>query len=394
MQVIIMLERLLSHLRHLAETIGPRGSTTQGEREAADYIEKTLQGYSLQPERQPFRSIKTFSWLYLILYGLFPVAAMIYPESVAAAALISLAALGLFLLENNSVEALSRLLPTAESQNVLAKVKGKAEAKRVVVVSAHYDSSRSALNFRPDLVKGFRTSFQWMVGAMVLQTGSYLFAMLLRLFNFTEIERYLWILSWPGALYLTVSVLMLVHRETYGRYTHGANDNAAGVSVMLEVAREMAQDPCQQVDVWCLATGCEEAGTVGMIRFLDDGLLPIKRGDIINLDNLGSGQVKIVTGEGMTKVWPCTEELVRLGVRMAREENLPVEPTEYRIMPTDAQAALVRGYRAVSIMAMDENGLLPNWHWITDTVENVQPANLTIATRLVLAMIREIDRTA
>ncbi len=389
-----MLERLLSHLRHLAETIGPRGSTTQGERDAADYIEKTLQSYSLQPERQSFRSIRTFSWLYAILYGLFPVAAMVYPESVTAAALISLAALALFLLENNSIEALSRLLPKGESQNILAKVKGKGDNRRVVVISAHYDSSRSALNFRPDLVKGFRTSFQWMVGAMVLQCGSYLFALILRLFRFTEIERYLWMLSWPGALYLTASVLMLVHRETHGRHTHGANDNASGVSVMLEVAREIALDPCQKVDLWCLATGCEEVGTVGMIRFLDDGLLPIKRGDIINLDNLGAGQMKIVTGEGMTKVWPCTPELVELGVRMAREENLPVAPSDYRIMPTDAQAALVRGYRAASIMAMDENGLLPNWHWLTDTVENVQPANLTIATRLVLAMIREIDRQA
>ena len=202
-----------------------------------------MQGYSLQPERQVFHSIRTFSWLYVILYGLFPLAVMIYPESVAVATLISLAAFVLFLLENNSIEVLSRLLPKGESQNVVAKVKGKGDSRRVIVVAAHYDSSRSALNFRPDLVKGFRTSFQRMVGAMVLQTGSYLFALILRAFRYTEIERYLWMLSWPGALYLTVTILMLVYRETHGRYTHGANDNASGVSVMLEVAREISQDP-------------------------------------------------------------------------------------------------------------------------------------------------------
>lgn len=389
-----MQQRLLSHLRDLAEAIGPRGSTMPGERQAAEYIENAFRAHAMQPERQTFRSIRTFSWLYVILYGLFPLAVMIYPESVGFAALISLTASILFLLENNSIEALSRLLPKGESQNILAKVKAQGDAKRVVVVSAHYDSSRSALNFRPDLVKGFRTSFKWMVGAMGLQTGSYLLALVLRMAGIPELQYYLWLLSWPGALYLTTTILLLVHRETHGRYTHGANDNASGVSVMLEVAREIAENPCEKIDVWCLATGCEEAGTVGMIRFLDDGLLPIRRGDIINLDNLGTGQMKIVTGEGMTKVWPCTPELVELGVRMAREQALPVEPSAYRIMPTDAQAALVRGYRAVSIMAMDENGLLPNWHWITDTVEHVQPANLTIATRLVLAMIREIDRQA
>ena len=38
---------------------------------------------------------------------------------------------------------------------------------------------------------------------------------------------------------------------------------------------------------------------------------------------------------------------------------------------TDATAALVRGFRAMSLMAFDINGRLPNRHWSTDTADGV-----------------------
>lgn len=51
-----------------------------------------------------------------------------------------------------------------------------------------------------------------------------------------------------------------------------------------------------------------------------------------------------------------------------------------------------RGYRALSILALDERGLLPNWHWSSDTVENIEPSTVETAPRLVEAMVQALER--
>jgi hypothetical protein len=44
----------------------------------------------------------------------------------------------------------------------------------------------------------------------------------------------------------------------------------------------------------------------------------------------------------------------------------------------------------MSVMAFDINGRLPNWHWSSDTTENVQVENIERAVALVTGMIREL----
>jgi len=55
---------------------------------------------------------------------------------------------------------------------------------------------------------------------------------------------------------------------------------------------------------------------------------------------------------------------------------------------------IVRGYKAMSIMAFDERGVLPNWHWPTDTVENIDRAALENAFKLVVGVVRKLDEKA
>ncbi len=75
---------------------------------------------------------------------------------------------------------------------------------------------------------------------------------------------------------------------------------------------------------------------------------------------------------------------------VSREDEILVKGREYKGLSTDATPALARGFKAMSIMAFDINGRLPNWHWHTDTTDNVQPENIDNVVRLVTGMIREI----
>jgi len=143
-------------------------------------------------------------------------------------------------------------------------------------------------------------------------------------------------------------------------------------------------------EVWFVATGAEEAGTWGMRAFLDAYGPDLKGALIINLDNLGTGVLHMVTEEGMARRYRSDRRLVSAGKRVSRENDLLVRARPYVGLSTDATPALARGFRAMSVMAFDANGRLPNWHWHTDVEENVDPANLEVAERFLTETIREL----
>jgi len=155
--------------------------------------------------------------------------------------------------------------------------------------------------------------------------------------------------------------------------------------VTMNVDRELVEK-----EVWFVATGAEEVGTVGMKAFLKEFAPDLKDAVIVNLDNLGAGAVSYVTREGMWKLYDADRRLVGAAKRAVREADLPIKGREYRGLSTDATPALARGFRAMSVMAFDINGRLPNWHWSTDTADNVSEGNLETAVDFVTALIKEL----
>lgn len=143
-------------------------------------------------------------------------------------------------------------------------------------------------------------------------------------------------------------------------------------------------------EIWFVATGAEEAGTWGMREFLSAYGPDLKGALIINLDNLGTGVLHMVTEEGMARRYRSDRRLVSAGKRVARENDMHVRARPYVGLSTDATPALARGFRAMSVMAFDAEGRLPNWHWRTDVEENVNPENLELAERFVTEVIREL----
>jgi hypothetical protein len=155
--------------------------------------------------------------------------------------------------------------------------------------------------------------------------------------------------------------------------------------VTQSVDRELAEK-----EVWFVATGAEEVGTVGMRAFLREYGHELRDATIINIDNVGSGTVHYVTSEGMARRYRSDRRLLGAARRAVSENDLPVRDIDYRGLSTDATPALARGYRAMSVMAFDINGRLPDWHWSTDTVENVDEANLEQAADFVCAVMRAL----
>ncbi len=142
-------------------------------------------------------------------------------------------------------------------------------------------------------------------------------------------------------------------------------------------------------EVWFVATGAEEVGTVGMQAFLDDYGDELRDALIINIDNVGAGQLSWVTAEGMARRYRAAQRIIGLAKRASREREILVKPRVFKGLSTDATPALARGFKAMTLMAFDNSGLPMNWHWKTDTTDNIEPEVVERVADLVTEMIRE-----
>jgi hypothetical protein len=152
---------------------------------------------------------------------------------------------------------------------------------------------------------------------------------------------------------------------------------------------EMVDRDLVEKEVWFVATGAEEVGTYGMQAFLAQYGDDVRDALIINLDNVGAGQLSWVTSEGMARRYHANARLIGLAKRVSRDREILVKPRAYKGLSTDATAALARGFKAMTLMAFDTAGLPVNWHWKSDTSDQIEPEVVERATDLVTSMIRE-----
>ncbi len=159
------------------------------------------------------------------------------------------------------------------------------------------------------------------------------------------------------------------------------------------IRRRVTERPGREAadkEVWFVATGAEEVGTRGMRAFLDEYSEDLRDAMIVNIDGVGVGNVHWVTAEGMARRYHSDRRLAAAARRAVSEGGLLVRAREYRGLSTDATPALARGYRAMSVMAFDINGRIPNWHWSTDVADNVSVDTIEVATDFVVRLIAEI----
>lgn len=170
----------------------------------------------------------------------------------------------------------------------------------------------------------------------------------------------------------------------------GDDDFAAveAARIRRRVTEGMDRDLVEK-EVWFVATGSEEVGTVGMEAFLDAYGEDIRDALIINIDNVGAGQLSWVTREGMARRYRSNQRLIGLAKRVSREQEIIVKPRVYKGLSTDATPALARGFKAVTLMGFDSSGVPANWHWKTDTSAEVDPEAIDRVTELVTNMIRQ-----
>lgn len=232
----------------LAQTIGPRPAGTEEEQQASFVIEEVLQReaslnvqseeFNCNPNYELPRIICCIVSLVLVVLSIF------LPLVQIPALIICLITAALFILEMLGISPLTRTAKRGVSQNVIGKYtplqngeQSPVTRRRKVVLIARYDTGKVSRELSGPLF-GALNIIHWIeLGAMVLIPIA-LLVLILAGSTPGPVVIFGDVLAVIGAVGAALPVISFILHQT-APFNDGANCNAAGVAVMLEVAKRV-----------------------------------------------------------------------------------------------------------------------------------------------------------
>jgi hypothetical protein len=181
------------------------------------------------------------------------------------------------------------------------------------------------------------------------------------------------------------------------RIVPGANDNLSAVAGLAGLASELAKDPPPGVRVLLVSCGAEETLQGGIYGFVDRhrGELDRSRTSFLNFELLGARRHVLLEGEGPVRIedyeGPAFRDLVaraaeKAGVRLRRGARLHVS--------TDSVVPSRAGYPTATLLTVDRLGMIPNYHLMSDTPENLDYSGIEGAVAIAASVAHELSAAA
>jgi len=333
-------------IEYLAGNLTHRGASTRSERAAADYLRERFATYTPDTEMDDFYAIESPWLLFASYYAEFLVVALLAFLWPWIAFAYGATVFVLYIAEFSGYRILAHLLPQYETQNVVARILGD-DPKRLFIVTAHYDSPKHSAVTSPNAQPWLRLVHILLVVCMVGVLVSCA-ADALGIFRESGIRPDL-ILRWCAVTTLLCGAAALVSCEISGEFVRGAADNASGVAVLLGLADRLTGDPLPNADVWFVASGSKETWLSGMRRFFSTHRFDKATTYFLNIDQVGSGELRYVSREGMLHFFRSDPEMV--AAAEAESATVDAQSMTWRGLPTDAFLPLARGMKALTITA-------------------------------------------
>ncbi len=357
-----------------------RGAGTAEELRAAEMLQAHLRAMGAESSLRPFSTPRTYItevwWLLsALIAGLLLVPVLRYLALLWLVAVVC-TALAYFDWRETIV---SRLPPRVTAHNVVATAPPGGNPKHRLILMAHYDSAPVSRLYLPSMVKGFHQSLLMSLGLMVatlLVVSSELLGWGL---------PYVAYLRWGLILYfLAQGFLSTVDYLRHG-FTNGAADNASGTAVAVAVAQRLWRHSLPEWTVELVLTSAEEANLKGSLAyFKTSGPFDCENTYVLNFDNVGAGQLKIITRTGSLTDVVYDNSLVNTALNVAETDSrfVDVRPGVWRTGDFDSLWFARAGIPSLTISAQDIDGQIAHLHRPSDTVENVDPAVVRLAVDL------------
>ena len=185
------------------------------------------------------------------------------------------------------------------------------------------------------------------------------------------------------------TIMLTAHYDHLGRmgsntYFPGANDNASGVAMLLQLGSMLKLKPLKRYDIILVAFSGEEAGLIGSKHMSENPLFDIR--DVrflLNLDIMGSGEEGITAVNGRV----FKKEFKRLQKLNKKLKAVPVVKARGKAANSDHYFFTEKGVSSFFIYTMGEN---KNYHDVYDTYENLTFSSFEGLSKLFYTFLRRI----
>lgn len=374
-------DRALEHVRVLASEIGSRPAGSEAEHRAAEYIRDQLASYGYDADLQTFpfsavsRSFVTLDVTAPEQRQLLGVALSPPTEGLAEGRLV---AAGVGRPEEFPEDTAGAIALIERGTLFFAdKVKNAAQAGAVAAI---------IYNNQPGIFSGQLNDRQAIPSVSVSrEDGLYLLDLLAQGAVNVRLEVTTQTLSGESQNVIGLPPEGDCRLVVGGHYDSvsagpGANDNASGTAVVLEIARTLAADG-EFAEVCFVLFGAEEIGLLGSghyVRSIRGGLLDSLEA-MLNFDMVGVGDRWLLAGSA-SAVLPASEVADDLGIAHRTAPTLPSDTG------SDHFHFMQAGVPAMIFHRLDD----PNYHTAQDRPEFIDRDSLTEVGRLGLAVIEAL----
>jgi Peptidase family M28 len=371
---------LAQELRHVVHelTSFERGSASEGERRAAEWIAARMREHGHRASIEVERAHGGFWWPLGLLNGSVALAGLAARRSRSRRTRILAGTVGVGAaaaiwdeLGGGRLWFRRATLPHRDTFNVVTEA-GEPGAAETIVVVAHHDAAHGGLIFHPALPQLFAERFPelherstqtfpimyatWL-GPVAVALGS--------IFGRVSLLR-------AGALLSSATVVAMLDIGR-SKVVPGANDNLSAVAVLMALARSLGEQPARGVRVLLVSTGSEESFMEGMQGFVrrHRATLDPARTTVLCLECVGSPTLTLIEAEGMLRMRPYSEAARRQIADAAETVGVELVRGLRTVLATDALVALRRGYAAATLASIDATKFPANYHWPSDIPENL-----------------------
>jgi hypothetical protein len=396
--------RALQHIHHLSVEIGPRPSTYEGERLAAEYAARVMRDSGLQQVRLETFSSGRATYRPFLLAFLAGLAGNIVHQkyfgrtsSLLAATLNGLGAWGFAREAELQTNWMRKVLPAGQSQNVIGIVPAQGELRQRVVVYGHLDSHRTPIFYSsPRWLRAF--SFLVSLGFAGLLAGTAGHGIQACRRDTAQPPRWLQAIVMGSALVQLVAIALTLQGDATP-YTAGANDNASGSATVLALAERLAQEPLQHTEVWFVNNGCEELGAYGIAALLDAHQSTLRDAWFLDFDMVGIGRPSLLTREGLLRPTEPDAELLQMAREVAAQHPDLLAPEHAGGAYTDTGMVTLKGFRGLTIDSQIPathvaHSHMGYWHQTADTIDNIELDCLARTHEFGWRLLRHIDEKA
>ncbi len=382
-------------IEHLAAIERP--SASDGEREAAEWIAGALRERGCEARVEAERAHGTYWWplgLPAAAAGLGGLAALRGGGGARALAAAVGAAGAWAVWDDVGSGAFRwrRRLPARTTWNVVAEG-GERHAERTLVLVAHHDAAHSGLIFHPGILPAITRLAPGLLARA--ETSPPLMAPVLAGPVLVGMGALLdrRALLWAGAALGLGSAAAFADIGARA-VVPGANDNLTAVAVLVGLAEALRDEPVGGLRLLLVSTGSEESFMEGMDAFARRHLDGLSRETttVVCLDTVGSPELALIEGEGMLVMRDYPTAVREAVASAAAEAGVPLRRGLRLRNATDGVIALRRGFPSASIGSVTEYKAPANYHWPSDTPDNVDHETVGHAAALAEALVRRMGR--